>query len=361
MIPLGHPYDRPSTTGKSCRTINQKDQRRRDARAAGCPSPKITIAEGFPGNTMMIRANSGLQRLVIGVVAMAVVSNRGMADDRVDPIVNEMLAAHNLIRKQRKLAPFVLSPELCKAAEIHARDMANHERMSHTGSDGSNPIQRAKRVGYGSSRVGENVAVSQWTVEQVMMEWMESRGHRGNIVGNYTELGAARIVDELGNNFWCVNFGDPRPAIARRAPDQAASTGAFGKRTNDEAAAALVAQINRQREAARMVLLKPEARLGRAAITLSAAMAATDSREVETDPKKLFGENALQGRKVCLRLATNVQTAQQAAEAILGHDADQLESFREIGVGYAVAKSGTRYWCAIFAKSAGSKGRESPE
>ena len=110
-----------------------------------------------------------------------------------------------------------------------------------------------------------------------------------------------------------------------------------------------------------MVLLKPEATLGRAAITLSAAMAAKDSREVETDPKKLIGANALQGREVCLCLAANVQTAQQAAEAILGHDADQLESYREIGVGYAVARSGTRYWCAIFAKSTGSKGPEDPE
>ena len=301
---------------------------------------------------MINRANSGLRKLVIGAIAMVVASNRGIADDAVDPIVTELLAAHNLIRKQHKLAPLALSAKLCKAAEIHARDMANREKMSHIGSDGSNPIHRAKRVGYGSSRVGENVAVSQWTVEQVMTEWMESRGHRKNILGNYTELGAARIVDELGNSFWCVNFGDPRTAIARRARDPDAATAAIGKRFNDEAAAALVKEINREREAARMELLRPESRLRRAAIALSAAMAAKDSPDVNTDPKKLIGENAMQGREVCLRSVANVQTAQQAAQAILGHDTDRLESFREIGVGYAVAKSGTRYWCAIFSKSA---------
>ena len=90
-------------------------------------------------------------------------------------------------------------------------------------------------------------------------------------------------------------------------------------------------------------------------------MAAKDSPKVETDPKKLIGAIDLHGREICLRLAADVQTAQQAAEALLGHDADRLASYREIGVGYAVAKSGTRYWCAIFAKSAGSKSPENPD
>jgi uncharacterized protein YkwD len=303
---------------------------------------------------MISRANSGLRKLVLGVVAMVVATNRGIADEPVDLVVSELLVAHNLIRKQHKLAPLALSAKLCEAAEIHARDMADRERMSHTGSDGSNPIHRAKRVGYGSSRVGENVAVSQWTVEQVMTEWMESRGHRRNILGNYTELGAARIVDELGNNFWCVKFGDPKTAMARRARDPDAATAAIGKRFNDEAAAALVKEINREREAARMELLRPESTLGRAAISLSAAMAAQDSADVKVDPKKLIGEKAMRGREVCVRSVANVQTAQQAAEALLGHDADRLESFRELGVGYAVAKSGTRYWCAIFGHRSGS-------
>ena len=166
-----------------------------DEHTFSCLSPQKSL---ISGDTMISRSNSGLRKLVIGVVAMAALSNRGMADDPVDPIVGELLTAHNLIRKQHKLAPLAVSPELCKAAAIHARDMAKCERMSHTGSDGSNPIHRAKRVGYGSSRVGENVAVSQWTVEQVMTEWMESRGHRRNILGNYTELGAARIASRLG-------------------------------------------------------------------------------------------------------------------------------------------------------------------
>ena len=61
-----------------------------------------------------------------------------------------------------------------------------------------------------------------------------------------------------GNYFWCVNFGDPRAAIARRTRDPAAAAAGFGKRINDEAGAALLKQINREREAARLVLLKSD-------------------------------------------------------------------------------------------------------
>ena len=49
-------------------------------------------------------------------------------------------------------------------------------------------------------------------------------------------------------------------------------------------------------------------------------------------------------------MSANVPTPEKAAKELLGEDADQLDSFREIGVGYALAKSGTPYWCAIFAK-----------
>ena len=48
-------------------------------------------------------------------------------------------------------------------------------------------------------------------------------------------------------------------------------------------------------------------------------------------------------------------TPEQAAKELKGEEAAQLDSFREIGVGYAQAKSGTPYWCAIFAKPAGIK------
>ena len=122
----------------------------------------------------------------------------------------------------------------------------------------------------------------------------------------------------------------------------------------------MVKEINRDREAGRKVLLKPEPKLGKAAMAISAAMAAKDSLEIDGDPFKLIDEKALQGREIRLQMSANVPTPEQAAKELKGEEADQLDSFREIGVGYAQAKSGTPYWCAIFAKPVGVKRPASP-
>jgi uncharacterized protein YkwD len=301
----------------------------------------------------MTRTHSALQTLFICVVAAVVTEYQGLADEPADPTVSALLDAHNFIRQRNKLAPLALSPALCKSAEIHARDMANHEKMTHTGSDGSNPSQRARRVGYRSSWVGENVAVSQWTVEQVMTEWMNSRGHRGNILGKYTEMGAARVQDELGNFFWCVNFGDPRPAIHKMVRKPEAVRATTAKRVNTEAAAALIKHINLEREASKQVLLKADAALGRAAMSWSAAMADKESLDIDGDPLMSVDKKALPRWEIHLEVGANIPTPQEAARQFVSEGGQDLADFRAIGVGYALAKSGTPYWCAIFAKPVG--------
>ena len=279
-----------------------------------------------------------LKTLGMGAVATAFLCVWSVADEKVDPAVDALVVAHNHARNQEKLGPLKLSPKLCESAAIHARDMAKHQKLDHTGSDGSTVADRVKRVGYIYVRVGENIADGQKTVNQVMDTWMKSPGHRANILGDYTELGAARAEDDDGRNYWCVNFAIPMPKLMP-----------------DEAALAVVKQINRDREAAHKVLLKSEAKLGKAAMAISTAMAAKDSLEIDGDPFKLIDEKTLQGREIRLQLSANVPTPEQAAKELQGEEATQLESFREIGVGYAQAKSGTPYWCAIFAKPAGFK------
>ena len=62
--------------------------------------------------------------------------------------------------------------------------------MTHTGSDGSNARQRLDRVGYAWRAYGENVAWNQQTPAAVMNAWMNSSGHRANILNcAFTEIG----------------------------------------------------------------------------------------------------------------------------------------------------------------------------
>ncbi|MEU5595121.1 CAP domain-containing protein [Streptomyces sp. NPDC020298] len=97
---------------------------------------------------------------------------------------------------------------LAKAAQAHSADMAAHQNMSHTGSDGSSPGDRITRAGYSWSAYGENVAYGYSTPEQVMAGWMSSPGHRANILNcSFKEIGVGLAQP---NSYWTQDFGTPR-------------------------------------------------------------------------------------------------------------------------------------------------------
>ncbi len=124
-------------------------------------------------------------------------------------MIPALVAAHNRARADAGLPELVVSSELEAAAQRHARDMADRRRMSHRGGDGSSPFQRMSAQGYEFRRAGENVAYGQPTVERLMWDWMHSPGHRRNILGKFTEMGASGATDRSGNPYWCVTFGEP--------------------------------------------------------------------------------------------------------------------------------------------------------
>ena len=124
-----------------------------------------------------------------------------------------LLAAHNLERKKDRPGPLKLSEKLSQAAMAHAKDMAKQQKLDHTGSDKSTVVERVKRQNYPYVIVGENIANGQSDVSEVMTTWMESPGHRDNIMAEFTEMGAARVEDDVGMNYWCVDFGKPIPQL----------------------------------------------------------------------------------------------------------------------------------------------------
>ncbi|MGW7817597.1 CAP domain-containing protein [Streptomyces puniciscabiei] len=104
--------------------------------------------------------------------------------------------------------PLTVNPELTKAAQAHSADMAAHQNMSHTGSDGSSPGDRITRAGYSWSAYGENVAYGYATPEQVMNGWMNSPGHRANILNcSYKEIGVGLAQP---GSYWTQDFGTAR-------------------------------------------------------------------------------------------------------------------------------------------------------
>jgi len=259
----------------------------------------------------------------------------------IDPIATALLAAHNRERKKEKREPLALSPELCAAAVVHAKDMAAHHTMNHKGSDGSMVGDRVKRTGYVYVHVGENIAESQNTVERVMTTWMDSPPHRESILADdFTEMGAARVDDDEKVSYWCVVFG---LQMLRLKPNAAA--------------AAVLNEWNRQRKEQKKPPFKAEPRLGRAAMATAKAMADKESSKIEGDPFKLIGDRGPQSRELGLMISVNVSTAVDAAKSLVDENATELARFTEVGIGYAVSPTGRPYWCAIFSRLIPSNSR----
>jgi uncharacterized protein YkwD len=109
------------------------------------------------------------------------------------------------MRAEHGLGSLSWNSQLAAAAKAHSDDMSANRFMSHTGSDGSLPWDRAIAHGYSYSFVGENVAWGYRSAGTVFDAWMNSPGHRANILRpEFTEIGIG-----ITGTFWTVKFGRP--------------------------------------------------------------------------------------------------------------------------------------------------------
>lgn len=118
----------------------------------------------------------------------------------------------NAYRKKHGLKPLKLSPELTEAAKAHSRDLAKWDRISHYGSDGSNPWDRVKKTGYNARLAAENVGTGQIDFNEVMRGWEESPGHNKNLLTpDAQHMGIALVQDPKTEfkSFWTLVIGAP--------------------------------------------------------------------------------------------------------------------------------------------------------
>ncbi|MCX5195546.1 CAP domain-containing protein [Streptomyces sp. NBC_00249] len=119
-----------------------------------------------------------------------------------------VLALVNQERAAAGCPALTVNAKLTKAAQDHSADMAAHANMSHTGSDGSDPGQRITRAGYEWRTYGENVAYGYSSPEKVMEGWMNSPGHKRNILDcSYKEIGIGLAQP---GQYWTQDFGAAR-------------------------------------------------------------------------------------------------------------------------------------------------------
>ena len=124
--------------------------------------------------------------------------------------MSEVAQVVALVNKERSAAgcgPLSEDPLLNKAALGHSEDMDARDFFDHTNPDGADPGQRITAAGYTWSTYGENIAQGQQTPEAVMDSWMNSPGHRANILNcAFKDIGVG-IHKGTGGPWWTQNFG----------------------------------------------------------------------------------------------------------------------------------------------------------
>ena len=118
--------------------------------------------------------------------------------------VNEVLKLVNKYRASNGLSPVSLDNAISSAADIRAKEIVRS--FSHTRPDGRSCFSVLSDSGISYNGAGENIAYGQDTPEEVMTAWMNSDGHRANILnGSFTKLGVG-IYSSGGTIYWVQLF-----------------------------------------------------------------------------------------------------------------------------------------------------------
>ncbi|MGG7643874.1 CAP domain-containing protein [Rhodovulum sp. YNF3179] len=143
-------------------------------------------------------------RLLWAAAALAVMPVG--AAPAAEDVTGALLAEVNAVRAAQGRAPLEPDAALARTAAGHADALVASGGFSHLGPDGSSLADRLDRTGYGPCRAAENLAQGQRGAAEVVGDWLESRGHRRNLLHpDLTELGAARGAGDL----WVLVMGRP--------------------------------------------------------------------------------------------------------------------------------------------------------
>ncbi|HET6966681.1 MAG TPA: CAP domain-containing protein [Ornithinibacter sp.] len=124
-----------------------------------------------------------------------------------DPLQAEVVRLVNLARADAGCSPVRVDSRLTTAARLHSEDMARQAYFSHTSLDGRTPWDRMRAQGY-TSGSAENIAAGQKTAAAVMTAWMNSPGHRANILACSSRgIGVGVGYGGPYGTYWTQDFG----------------------------------------------------------------------------------------------------------------------------------------------------------
>lgn len=166
----------------------------------GSPVPSPVRPSPSPAEPSPVRPSPSP---VVPPTSVAPPSGRGGLEAQVAELVN-------VERAKAGCKPLTMDPKLADAARKHSEDMAARDYFAHTSQNGRGFAERITNEGYTWSTAAENIAKGQHTPAAVMKGWMNSSGHRDNILNcAFKDIGVG--IGTAGKTlYWTQNFGSKR-------------------------------------------------------------------------------------------------------------------------------------------------------
>ena len=127
--------------------------------------------------------------------------------DKAKATEKQVIEITNQRRVQNGLKPLEYNWELCRIARVKSQDMIDRNYFSHTSPTYGSPFDMIRAFGLSYRSAGENIAKGQKTPQAVVTAWMNSSGHRANILNSsYTQIGVGYATSSNGTAHWTQMF-----------------------------------------------------------------------------------------------------------------------------------------------------------
>jgi uncharacterized protein YkwD len=186
------------------------------------------------GPSILMRLNRTLSLVLAAAVvtsgvtvatnaAAPVTAQAATSDEAYNAIIQQILTETNAAREQNGLEPLTLNPQINPVAQAWSEKMASNGAMTH------NP-EYSFQIPGDWQQVGENVAYG-YKPSEVVTAWMNSEGHRANILGNYTDIGLGYYIDGAGRTWYTQNFARYAPITLDAAANVSTTSNSYDRLT----------------------------------------------------------------------------------------------------------------------------------
>lgn len=129
-----------------------------------------------------------------------------LEDEAIVGVENEILKLVNKERSENGLSALEMDWQVNRVASYKSQDMADNNYFSHTSPTYGSPFDMLSSFNINYRSAGENIAKGQKNATSVMNAWMNSSGHKANILSkNYTHMGVG-YVEQNGTTYWTQMF-----------------------------------------------------------------------------------------------------------------------------------------------------------